>query len=375
MNPTPANSKSTNGTSLVLITVFFTLLWLPTLDTFLHVDRTPAYNENRLLARFPQSALPGGLKKYIAGLETYFNDHFGFRNRLLHWHNRWKYALFGSGSGSGVIIGKDDWLFYADDQMVDHYRGVRQFTPQNLQDWATLLEHRRDWLARQNIKYIFVVAPDKQSVYSEQLPDWLTKVRPDTELDQFLAYMRAHSTVEVLDLRPALREARRIAPTYLKTDTHWNDFGGFVASQEIVKVLSKQLPGFEPLSLNSFERQNRLMPGGDLANLLGLDISEIAENNAIFFIPKSDLPPLKFNADSTTNPEAQGTMIVFDDSFGLALKQFLGCYFNKVVYSGQYELNAGLIKRHMPSVVVSEIVERHFNLQNPKELMAKENLE
>jgi alginate O-acetyltransferase complex protein AlgJ len=374
VNPTSVSSKSQGRVNLVLIALFFALLWLPMLDTLLHVDKTPTYNENRLLARFPQFTGLAGLKKYIAGLETYFNDHFGFRNRLIHWHNQWEYALFGNGQLSGVIVGRDDWLFFSSEEMVEHYRGVKQFTPQELRDWQTLLERRRDWLARRGIKYIFAVAPDKQSIYSEELPKWLTKIRPDTKLDQFVAYMRAHSTVDVLDLRPALRDARQMAPTYLKTDTHWNDFGGFVASQEIIKRLSKQLPGVEPLSLDSFEQQNKLRPGGDLADLLGLNQSEIIENDAVFLVPKPGLPSLESGGNLTRNNNAQGTMIVFHDSFGTALMPFLGYRFNKVEYVDSYGLDAGLINREKPVAVVNEMVERHLNMRNPNDLMTQEAL-
>ena len=251
MNPAPTNLFLTRWLNVILITLFGLLLWLPTFDTFFQIDRTPTINEKRVLAQFPHlKSFPGGLKEYIAGLEACFNDHFGCRNRLIRWHIDWQliYLRATGESGPIVIIGRDNWLFYAQNQMVEHYRGVRQFTTQNLRDWQALLEHRRDWLAQRGIKYVFVVAPDKHSIYPEYLPAGMTKVHPETKLDQFFTYMHAHSTVAVVDLRPALLNARRIAPTYLKTDTHWNAFGGFVACQEI----AKKLPGLEPLSLASF---------------------------------------------------------------------------------------------------------------------------
>ncbi|MDR3460448.1 MAG: alginate O-acetyltransferase [Verrucomicrobiae bacterium] len=344
------------------------IIWLPTLGTFFHLDAAPAFNEKRQMARFPQRK-PGlaGLKNYFAGLESYFNDHFGYRTRLIHWHNNWKYLLFRDKIGSDVIVGRDDWLFYTADGMVDHYRGVRQFTTQDLLDWETLLEQRRDWLARRGIQYIFIVAPDKQTIYSETLPAWMTKVRPNTKLDQFFAWMRAHSTVDVLDLRPALRDARRIAPTYYKTDTHWNLFGGFIACQEIIKNLSKQQPALEPLSLDSFEQENRPASGGDLVDLLGLDINEITEDNNILLTPKAILPALEMSATLTKNPKAAGIAVVFHDSFGTAMKPFLGYAFGKVIYLGQHELDPASIQREQPSIVISEIVEREFNSDKPNE--------
>jgi alginate O-acetyltransferase complex protein AlgJ len=375
VNPNTAITKPTGRGNSLLVALFMILLWLPTLDEVFHLDRALAYNEKRLLADLPSFEFGlDGLKHSIEALQTCFNDHFGFRLRLLRWYNQANYRLFGNRVGSGVITGHDGWLFYAAEDMVEQYRGVRQFTPEQLLDWQQLLEGRRDWLAARGSQYIFVIAPDKQSIYPEKLPDWLTKVRPETKLDQFLAYMRAHSTVEVLDLRPALREANQIAPTYLKTDTHWNQFGGFVACREMIGIMSKQQPRLPPLEFNCSDFQYKPSGGGDLTGMLGVQSHEITEDNALEFIPKSNLPILEANASFTRNPLARNNLVVFHDSFGLALKSFLGYHFGKVTYCSQETLDAGLISREEPLVVVTEMVERHLNAESPAKLRAADNL-
>jgi hypothetical protein len=376
MKTTPASLTATGWTNTVLIALFMMMLWLPTLDTFFHIDLATLPRENRSLAQFPEFKPGlGSLKAYVAGLEACFNDHFGWRNRLIHWHKRWELGLFPEkrGGSPGVIIGRDGWLFLKTEGMIEHYRGVLQFAPQALLDWQALLEYRRDWLAQRGIKYIFVVAPDKQSVYSEQLPDWLNKVQPDTKLDQLIAHMHAHSTVEVLDLRPALRDARRIAPTYYKTDNHWNFFGSFVAYQEIVKSLSKQQPGLEPLPLTSFNLQNKLTPSSFLADFADLDVNETC---AMFLNPRPDLPSLEisskpgeyssFGFKFTKNPVAKGSAVVFGDSFGDYLAPFLGYHFGKVTYTAQLSLSKKWIEQEKPDVVITEIVEMYFNERDPK---------
>jgi hypothetical protein len=367
--------------NIVLIIVFAGLLWLPTLDVFFQFDHTPAFNEKRVLAPFPDFELgPGCLKKFIRGFESYFNDHFGFRNQLIFWHVKWTHDIFRNSTVPKVLIGKDGWLFWAGDQMAENYRGIDRFTPQELRDWQTLLERRRDWLARYGIKYIFVVAPDKQSIYPEYLPDWLTKVRPESKLDQFFAYMRANSTVDVLDLRPVLRDAKKIAPTYFRNDAHWNLFGGFIATEEIIQVISRRQPELKPLSIDSFEIESTTRTGGDLAMFLGL--KEMTDDKAILVKPKSDLPVLEMSEQLeerqgkffTKNPNAHGNAMIFRDSFAYFLEPFLGYHFAKVSYIWRYELNPVWIEADNPVVVISEMVERNFNVRHPKELMTRENL-
>lgn len=366
-----------------LIGLFALLLLLPLLDIAFHIDWTPPRSENRALAAFPKfQPVSQGLRAYLAGLDAYSNDHFGCRKCLVQWNNKMKWSLFKDKNTRSVLVGKANWLFTAEAQMIDHYTGQIQFTPEQLHDWQVLLEKRRDWLARRGIAYLFVVAPDKETIYPEELPDWMVKVRPQTKLDQFYAFMHAHSTVPVLDLRGVVRDAKQICPTYFKTDTHWNFFGGFMAYQELIRSLAKAVPALklEPMPLTSFTLTNRPEPGKDLARILGLSM---AETNAFSLLPKPGLPRFTMKLsppDHPTepkfinNPQAQGRMIVFQDSFAMSWVSLLGYHFNQVTYLWQYNLDPVWIERDKPDIVVNEMVERFFNSQDPKKLMAKDAL-
>ena len=81
MNASRTGDKSRRfpGMEWLLIFVFALLLWLPTLDYFIGVDRSKPPQENRLLAPRPRLTSPDlvGLEHYLADTEAYFNDHFG----------------------------------------------------------------------------------------------------------------------------------------------------------------------------------------------------------------------------------------------------------------------------------------------------------
>ncbi len=218
----------------VLISLFILFLLLPVLDMGFHFDPTRPPSENRLLAALPKP--PGGLaglQKFLTGWETYFNDHFGCRRCLVLWHNKLKWSLFREKNTRNVLMGIDGWMFMSDNQMIEHFRGAQPFLEADLQQWQKLLERRRDWLAARGINYLFVLAPDKHTVYPEYLPPWLKDLGGRTKADQFFAYMKVHSTVPVLDLRPGLLAGKKSAPVYQKTDTHWNELGAFLAYQQV----------------------------------------------------------------------------------------------------------------------------------------------
>jgi len=377
-----------NGMSLLLSIVFLILLWLPTLDSFFNLDRVPWVNEKRPPAKFPQVILSvNGVRALPAGLEAYFSDHFGFRRRLIRCEQKWKHELFREATHPDVMIGRNGWLFYTGEQMIEHFRGAKLFTPEDLKNWQALLEKRRDWLANRGIKYLFVIPPDKHSVYPEYLPDWLTKVGPQTKLDQFIAHMKTHSSVEVLDLRPALLEAKKTGRTYLYTDTHWNAYGAFFAYRAFMRALARQLPELgEPLPYEAFDTASSEEKGGDLAVLLG---QTMAEKDVVNLNPR---PPLRLQETKedisifakqwpkytqpvyTENPSRRYSLLSFRDSFSNSWTAFVGFNFKRSVYIWQYNWDGKVIEREKPNVVVDEMLERMFNLQDPKKLMKDDQL-
>ena len=385
MPAAPTSSNWKRRTNIALFAVFMAFLWLPTLDTFWHFDHSSIPGENRLPAEFPKiKPGAGGLKEFIAGFEAYFNDHFGFRKLLIWSYRTCTFHLFGDQKGHhAVLVGSEGWLYFNENQMVEHYRGTLLFAPDQLQDWKTLLEHYRDALAQRGIKFLFVVAPDKQSIYPEHLPPWMNKVSPETKLDQFFAYMKTHSTVDVLDLRQTLLAGRSVGPLYLKTDSHWNLLGAFLAYQKLVTELAgQQLPVASPLPLEAFERTNLPAPPGDLTALAGTDS---LESNAIFFKPKPPAQPLEAIPQpnisgtpfATSNPNVWGTAIVYGDSYVNNWVPFLGYNFGQVYYCKNNFLassfmDASLLEQGRPAVVIIEVVERYFNVVKPKELLAGE---
>jgi alginate O-acetyltransferase complex protein AlgJ len=368
-----------------LIALFVLAIWAPSADLLFHLDHAPPPRENRFLALPPRMAKfqAGRIQNYLAQCQAWFADHFGFRNRLVGWSQAWRLAWYHEGDRFGMVTGPHEWQFYGELQMVEHHLGWMQFTPKDLEAWRSLLEKRRDWLAQRHIQYLFVVAPDKQTIYPDELPGWFADApHGQTKLDQFISYMRGHSTVPVLDLREPLTAARKTAPTYLEHDTHWNLFGGFVACQQMVQMLPL-VPPLPPLRLDDFVWSNAPLMGGDL-------VSGLKEHNYYVFQPKPSLPALGVFLSTNVVPgwDAHGTYtvienpaplphsaVIFHDSFGLAWRKFLGYEFKQVVFMpDRRKFDAELIDRVKPDVVVNEIVERYFNVLDPEEMKAMDAL-
>lgn len=393
MSKQPTSNRNGRWSDLVLIVAFAGLLGLPMLDSWLHLDHAPVTGENRLPAAAP--VRPDGslasYRRFCAAFEAYYDDHFGFRNRLIRWYQNWRIGLYHDRSVYRVMTGRDGWLFWAQQQMVENYLGLNPFTPEDLQAWQSLLEHRRDWLARRGIAYVFVIAPDKQDIYPEHLPDWLARAaaaRNRTKVDQFVEQIRAHSTVTVVDLRGPLLAAKNSWPLYLKNDTHWNQYGALIAYQDVLGTLQRAVPGnWSPKRPGDFVITNcsTTVPG-DLGAMIG---TEQPEPNYFQVIPRTEVGRpttmeltnwvARWDAHKNywqiRNPEApERTAVFFHDSFGEYWRPFLARQFSQITGVGDNrEFATEVITNTHPDIVISEILERYFDTVDPQAMLRAEH--
>lgn len=353
----------------VLIAVFLVMISLPLAARALPLDTAFAPSENRQPASFPSVKLKGWiLVSFPKRFERYWNDSFGFRRLLIRWHSLAKIAL-GVSPSPKALIGKEGFLFYTHERSLDYFRGIAPFTPAELGRWQRSLESREAWLRAHGSRFLVVVAPNKETIYPEFMPDVYRPLRPDSRLDQLLEHLRSRqSPVEILDLREPLRRAKASGLIYHRTDTHWNQAGAFVAYAEILRRLSPWFPDMdaEPVSTKRVQRADS---AGDLARLLALE--DRFREARVDLVPQSprrarpaalSLPATISNPGDFHAVECPGCrgprVIMYEDSFNTDLAPFLSEHFSRVVYGASSRLLTELVERERPGLVIHEFVER-----------------
>lgn len=316
--------KKINRLRLLLILAFLGVLCLPVLQMQFHLLPELENMENRELAQKPTGDHKS-LAEFAEGWERYFSDNFGFRPYLIRWNSILKLTSLGVSPVSSVILGKESWLFYhsealADGNTVNDFRGTIPLAQAELVKLRMRLEANQRAFARRNIAYLVAVVPNKNTIYSEYLPDSIRKFREITRLDQLLEHMRSHSPVKILDLREALFKAKTEYPVYWKSDSHWNSYGAYIGYVEIMRQLSAYLPALPVVPIEDGRITIEPSPsGGDLAQMLFLQDAWAEENNTTF------------NLDNGHSKPVMGSLIFRHDSFGDALYPFLHCSFNKLI--------------------------------------------
>jgi hypothetical protein len=371
MNPAPA--KIRRVTNRCLIVLFVAALWLPLTGRLLGLELFPAMSENRALTPLPEVSLdPSQLGTFPRQFDAYYGDHFGFRNLLIRGLSLSRVEGLHVSSSANVILGRRGWLYFAPEPVGADYRGIAPFTTRQLQEWQQLLEARRDWLARRGSRYLFVVAPDKQSIYPEYLPRALQqRGQLPSRLDQLFTQLRDHSDVDVVDLREAMRQARTEERLYHRTDTHWNYYGAYFAYRRLATELAGWFPALQPLPRNAVRFFSEDTQGGDLAVMLGL--ADRMPEHRLYLMPVQ--PRSSETGEAVPVPEEflikhlQGRVtqvkdtrlpraVLFFDSFGEPLRPFLSESFQRLVYAPEYVFDPALVERERPDVVIQLMVER-----------------
>ncbi len=369
--------------------LFVLALSAPLFDWCTGVDETPPLNENRVPAPLP--AWPHGkdaIVNFTKGFDAYWNDHFGFRRRLIRWNAMSDYE-FGASWVGLVAIGSRGFLFYTGEKSSESHQGLYPYKDADLDAWAKELESRKQFCERHGARFLFVIVPDKQSIYPEMLPHALA-AGGQPLIDQWSAYMTAHTSVSFLDLRPALLKAKAEGQAYHRTDTHWTDLGAFEGYRAIVSRLAEWYPAMAPRRLDEFGRRRDGRWSGDLAMMMGIE-SFLAEplNELVppplavrevddgpwrppashrFHVMEGrsrDLPRAVFINDSFMFPpelrnvpgkERTDPYIPHDSPFRLIA--LLGEQFSHAAFTWQRQWDTEVIEREHPDVVVEEVVER-----------------
>lgn len=370
---------------MTIIPMFVMGIWLPLLAT-MWGHSSGHFNdvEKRKLAEVPKLELTlSAINQFPKQFSQYFDDNFGLRGRLIRLHSIIKGRFFRISPTPNAIMGKQGWLFLGGDNIVADYRHTHPLTKEELIRWRDVLVSKRDWLAAHGIRYLFVVAPDKHSIYPEFMPGYLKQVRPDSCLDQLIAYLKVNSDIAILDLRPALLKTKANMRVFHKTDTHWNERGAYIAYEQIMSRLSQDFPSLNPKALDGFTLVEEEVEGQDVANMMGLR-EEIKELN--FRLPPRT-PRCARSVEFKPNPSylwpsyspdhapyarecdgAKYKAVFFQDSFGTALAPFISEHFKRIVYIWDYPnysvMNAAVLQES-PNVVIEERVERHVKPMMP----------
>lgn len=322
--------------------------------------------------RFPDFS---SWKKFPARFESFVNEHLAGRGACVATIARIKVLSLNASTTPKVWIGNDGWLFFNHAADLHPTLAAEPELTSTIDAWDRLLRWRRDWCRRLGVPLVFVVAPDKQTIYPEHLPPVIREREPSHVLDRVLDRLRVEPALPVVDLRADFRAAKEIDQMYLRTDSHWSPFGCWRGYARTV----------EALAMKSIEWQTQSVyrtasNPGDLWRLLGVPgspppdvvayprLADPAASLTDEVVPLADddrlnhLRPAVWARKDGRGPR----VILFCDSFAdERFQELLAQHCSRLVVVPTYQMTMSLIERERPDAVVIQVVERALMTQRP----------
>ena len=347
-------------------------------------------SENRPTQTFPKK----WSIKYAQQVNDFFNDNLGFRNALVFLGSKVMFGLGVSSTHPSVIVGEDGWLFFTDAPsdrgraFMKDFRGRQNFTADEIAAIHQNFENIGQAFSRCGVTFVLWLLPNKQTIYGEHLIGF-REAKGGKRLDQLVEALRGIKGLQLVDARPALLAAKtsfKDHDLYLRTDTHWNGLGAFVAYISLIADLNHvlTLTKLEDADLANYEIRTSPFSEGDLATTMlnarwrftdtNVDLlprfARLASKLSLEEIAASTGLAMTATWSNWTNPAGVNSAVIYGDSFGMEAVPYIQEHFGRGHFIRDHVVDGEVVGKLRANVVIQEVVERYIGLllTKPKNL-------
>lgn len=354
--------------------LFLVLIFFPKINTYLKLISDTQNYEKRIMADKPPLNIKN-LKDYPQRYESFFNDRFCIRSRVINSFVNLNVKCFNkSPFPEKLIIGYNKWLYMAGNE-IDAYSGKNSLRDGELDTLKRELEFRNAYCKKRNINFYFFIAPEKAVIHPENLPYNFSYKNSDNWGKQLLNYLKEKSNVKTIECYDDLISKKNKNNLYYHNDNHWNHTGAFFANNVICKEINKDFGDIKPLDETGVIYSDTVKADGNLSDMIG-NIIEFKNDTNKFPRPlggfKSTYQSItKYKAPEgflyswayevrKTKPNAKHKILIICDSFGENLLPYISESFNttvKIWDAWSYRLNEDIIEQEQPDIVLLEVHE------------------
>ncbi len=251
-----------------------------------------------------------------------------------------------------VIVGDDNELFLSGGahQVEDFILGIKKPHSISYQNFDSNIKFRNKISEEIGAKFLHIVCPDKQTVY--------TKKYPIKNTQSLGSIYKENCNAEFLYPVNELQ----LETTYYKTDSHWNHLGALIAAKNI-------LANFKINYENESERLSlakKIEQLGDLGAKLtpqAKELVEYFEENLLKITLNNEYQGNDGLIKICINPEAQKDyrLLIFGDSFMMCCLTYFSDIFKYVIFVRSRHFHPELAYSFKPTHIISSNVERYLS--------------
>ncbi len=278
-----------------------------------------------------------------------------------------------------VIASNTEYQFFLS-KMIPDFEGENLYNKKSLDSMATRVSSRLDTMHQYNsdAEIIYMVIPSPMTIYPELVPNAYEHNEGETRLDQVTEALRGAGAT-VIDVRDTFNAHKNDEmPLYYKLDSHWADYGAYLAYTELFNHISQKFPEAAPRAIDDFDWVTDDYKSADVIMYLDIDQDDVTEYGyyrnfkdsidvpaEILQIPRYRLPQLLYSDDCTakitfdTNREELPSCMVYRDSYCAAIFDLIPERMNVTNYVGMwnYAWSNSNVQKEQPDYVIYIIAE------------------
>ena len=325
---------------LWIIIIFLSGLILPNVVYTIFYKNFDHKNlDNRNFHEYPN--IQSNFIDFPKNYEAYFNDYLPFRNELIVLKKNID-EIFND--RDEVVKGNNGMLFFKDS--IKFNTGETDLNLEELNTIKNILILFRNELKKINIDFVLFIAPIKESIYYEFIPQYI-KLKDVSTIDKLVSYLRENTDIKVVYPKEEMMRYKNKYELYYKEDTHWNDIGGYLGYLEL---------------MNSLNITNKLVPIEDVKILEvgGLDqykltnytknhfnIIEGANNH---YYSKQD----NYYSYSKSDVSNNCNILFIRDSYGYHMFDYIASSFDTTIFLHRGSFNIDYIRERDINLLVLE---------------------
>ena len=334
--------------NIIYIVAFLILCLIPLL-------LMPWFGHQKIDVGGKDASLPAKFSHtWLRDMGDYFSKTFAFRGQLIDIGTYIRQGNFRSDTESEAILGKEGYLYYR--ATLDDYTASHTMSDGELANLVYNLKTLQDDLEDRDIDFVFTIAPNKNSLYSQFMPD---KYHLDVEErnSERLRPLLEDAGVNYVNMFTLFRSQDEVL--YHKLDSHWTNKGAALAMDALLDELDKKHTDY---SEEPFEIRKDFT--GDLYRMGHPTSFEKDEN--VYYDKEFTFRYTEGDGDVTAssirteNDGKKGKLLMFRDSFGNALTPFMAEEYGETHISKALPYDAFLAIDDDVDAVVCETVERHL---------------
>lgn len=286
------------------------------------------------------------------------------------------------GEGRWPVVTGGNYQFFLQSALPD-YQKTNVDPDEVYSGFETILESRLETMHEYNpdAEIIYLIVPSAMTVYPELVPEDYERNEGESRLDKITTAIR-NAGGTAIDLRPIFNAHKSDdMPLYRKLDSHWSEYGAYLAYQALFDHISGKYPQAAPRGANEFNWNPGYYNGGDIAYYLAMPQSEVREyacyrsftfdaSEEITSIPRYTSSESLFYNDAMTpdivintdRPELPSCMVI-RDSYSTQIFDILAERMDRTHYLGMwnYTWYNSAVKAEKPDYVIYVVAEWNIN--------------